>query len=65
MTYDTFLSLPFGGIVGSGAAIANAVPDAIDGASIDSLPIRPHEVLALLTAASPHRNLRRSLPDSS
>jgi CO/xanthine dehydrogenase Mo-binding subunit len=41
------------GIVGSGAAIANAVSDALDGAPIDSLPIRSHEVLALLDHHEP------------
>jgi carbon-monoxide dehydrogenase large subunit len=37
------------GIVGSGAAIANAVSDALGGAPINSLPIRPHHVMRLLS----------------
>ncbi len=36
------------GIVGSGAAIANAVSDALGGVSFNSLPIRPHDVMRLL-----------------
>ena len=36
------------GIVGTAAALANAVSDALGGAPINSLPIRPHEIVAAL-----------------
>ncbi len=36
------------GIIGSAAALANAVTDALEGAPMNSLPIRPHDVLAAL-----------------
>jgi carbon-monoxide dehydrogenase large subunit len=35
------------GIVGSAAALANAVSDALGGAAIDSLPIRPHDIVSV------------------
>lgn len=40
------------GIVGSGAALANAVSDALGGAPFSSLPIRPYDVLDALTDAT-------------